>query len=70
MTGVIALDIESASAKVSSGMPDDEDEDYEIPIWAGVLPIRTVTGELETDKRVIEGVEPSSVVLDMQNKSL
>jgi nitroimidazol reductase NimA-like FMN-containing flavoprotein (pyridoxamine 5'-phosphate oxidase superfamily) len=30
MTGVIELNIESASAKISTGMPDDEDEDYEI----------------------------------------
>ena len=40
MTGVIALQIETASAKIASGMPEDEDEDYDIPIWAGVLPLR------------------------------
>ena len=70
MTGVIALDIESASAKISSGMPDDEDEDYEIPIWAGVIPIATTTGQLQTDDRVIDGVEPSAVVLALQGKTL
>ena len=68
MTGVIAFTIESASAKIATGMPDDEDEDYDIPIWAGVLPIHTTTAELETDDRVIEGVEPSYVVLDMQRR--
>ena len=36
MTGVIALQIESASAKVASSMPEDEDEDYAIPIWAEI----------------------------------
>ncbi|MDH3545675.1 MAG: pyridoxamine 5'-phosphate oxidase family protein [Gammaproteobacteria bacterium] len=70
MTGVIALNIDSASAKISSGMPDDEDEDYAIPIWAGVLPVRNVTGVVETDDRVIAGVEPSAVVLSMQNRAL
>lgn len=70
MTGVIALNIDSASAKISSGMPDDEDEDYAIPIWAGVLPVRNVTGVVQTDDRVIAGVEPSAVVLSMQNKAL
>ena len=38
-TGIIELTIESASAKVSTGMPDDEDDDYDIPIWAGILPL-------------------------------
>lgn len=70
MTGVIALPIESASAKVSDGMPDDEDEDYEIPIWAGVLPLKSTFGELVWDDRLIEGVEPSDVVTDMQGKTL
>ena len=37
MTGVIAVSIDAASAKISTGMPDDEDEDYAIPVWAGVL---------------------------------
>ena len=70
MTGVIALDIESASAKVSAGMPDDEDEDYDIPIWAGVIPISTTTGTLETDDQVLDGVAPSDVVLALQRKIL
>ena len=68
MTGVIALDIETASAKVSAGMPEDEDEDYEIPIWAGVIPIETTTGQLQTDDRVLDGVKPSSVVQALQGK--
>ena len=70
MTGVIALEIESASAKVATGMPDDEDEDYAIPIWAGVLPIETRIGDLQTDDRVLEGVEPSAVVRAMEHKAL
>jgi len=70
MTGVIALDIESASAKVSSGMPEDEDEDYDIPIWAGVIPIETRTGSLQTDDRVLDGMEPSEVVRALQDRAL
>ena len=70
MTGVIALEIETASAKIAADMPDDEDEDYEIPIWAGVLPLRTQALELVSDDRLIEGVTPSDVVLAMQNKAL
>jgi len=44
MTGVIALPIESASAKVTAGPPEDEDEDYALPVWAGVLPVEQVFG--------------------------
>jgi len=70
MTGVIALQIESASAKVTASMPDDEDEDYDIPIWAGVLPIESRLTELQTDDRVLEGVEPSAIVRVLQSKTL
>ena len=70
MTGVVALDIDTASAKISSGMPDDEDEDYEIPIWAGVLPMLTQLTELQSDERVLEGVKPSAVVRALERKTL
>lgn len=70
MTGVIALGIDSASAKISSGMPDDEDEDYDIPIWAGVLPLESTLTTLRSDDRVLDGVEPSAVVRAMQGKIL
>lgn len=70
MTGVIALQIESASAKISSGMPDDEDEDYDIPIWAGVIPIESRLMELQSDDRLIDGVEASEIVRAMQGKLL
>jgi nitroimidazol reductase NimA-like FMN-containing flavoprotein (pyridoxamine 5'-phosphate oxidase superfamily) len=70
MTGVIAITIESASAKISSGMPDDEDEDYEIPIWAGILPLHSTFTTLQSDDRLIDGVEPSDAVRSMQGKRL
>lgn len=70
MTGVIALDIDSASAKIATGMPDDEDEDYDIPIWAGVLPLKSTLTTLQTDDRVLDGMEPSAVVRAMQGKIL
>lgn len=70
MTGVIGLTIDTASAKVSSGMPDDEDEDYDIPIWAGILPLKSAFAEIESDQRLVEGVAPSAAVLAMQHKVL
>lgn len=69
-TGIIALDIESASAKVSTGMPEDEDADYEIPIWAGILPLKSAFTTLESDARLIDGVAASAVVRAMENKQL
>lgn len=70
MTGVIALSIESASAKISSGMPDDEDEDYDIPIWAGILPLQSAFTTIQSDDRLIDGVEASAVVKAMQGRIL
>ena len=70
MTGVISLHIESASAKISSGMPEDEDEDYDIPIWAGVLPIESRLTTLQSDDRLIDNAQPSAVVRALQDKLL
>ena len=41
-TAAVAVEIESASAKVRSGMPSDEPEDLELPTWAGVIPVRQI----------------------------
>ena len=70
MTGVIAVDIETASVKISDGMPDDEDEDYDIPIWAGVLPIESRLTELQSDDRLLDGVTPSVVVTQLEGRTL
>lgn len=40
-TTVLAMDLSEAVAKVRTGMPIDDDEDYALPIWAGVLPVQT-----------------------------
>lgn len=70
MTGVIAVNIETASAKISSGMPEDEDEDYDIPIWAGVLPIENRLTSLRSDDRLIDNIEASDAVRSLENKLL
>lgn len=70
MTGVIRLDIDAASAKLSNGMPDDEEEDYDIPVWAGVLPLTSSFTELLSDDRVLEGAEPSAAVKRLQGRTL
>ena len=70
MTGVIAVDIASASAKISAGMPDDEDADYDIPVWAGVLPVETRSTGLLDDDRLLEGAAPSAAVQALQDRKL
>jgi len=70
MTGVIALGIEAASAKVSAKMPEDDEHDYAIPVWAGVLPIETRLTQLEDDPRKLDGVEASDDVRRLENRRL
>ena len=61
-TSVIAMEIEQASAKIrAKGVADDE-EDYELPIYAERIPVRTVMGAPEPCPRLREGVErPASL---------
>jgi nitroimidazol reductase NimA-like FMN-containing flavoprotein (pyridoxamine 5'-phosphate oxidase superfamily) len=51
-TTVLSLPLEEASAKVRTGPPLDDEEDYELAVWAGVLPLKTVAGELVPDPRL------------------
>lgn len=57
-TAVLALDLKEVSAKVRPTTPPiDEDEDYDLPVWAGLLPLRQVPGEPVPDPRLLPGVE-------------
>jgi uncharacterized protein len=51
-TNVLSLPLDEASAKVRTGPPIDDDEDYDLPVWAGVLPIRTVVDPPQPDPRL------------------
>lgn len=44
-TTVLAIPLEEVSAKVRTGGPVDEEADYSLPVWAGVLPLETVAKE-------------------------
>lgn len=49
-TTVLALPLTEASAKIRTGPPKDDDEDMAIPVWAGELPLQTVTGAPVADE--------------------
>lgn len=44
-TLVLALPMDETSAKVRVGPPHDDEEDYDLPLWAGVVPLQMVAGE-------------------------
>ncbi|MBM3549988.1 MAG: pyridoxamine 5'-phosphate oxidase family protein, partial [Alphaproteobacteria bacterium] len=56
-TTVLVMDLKECSAKIRTGPPVDDEEDYALPIWAGVLPVRMVTGEPIDDERNLPGVK-------------
>ena len=51
-TTVLRLPIEEASAKIRTGDPKDDEEDYAMDVWAGVLPLSLQTGEPVADHRL------------------
>jgi len=51
-TLVLALPIDEASAKIRTGGPVDDEEDYALPVWAGVLPLTLTPGEPIADNGV------------------
>ena len=48
-TAVLALPLDEVSAKVRTGPPKDDDPDYDLPIWAGVLPVSLTPGDPVAD---------------------
>jgi nitroimidazol reductase NimA-like FMN-containing flavoprotein (pyridoxamine 5'-phosphate oxidase superfamily) len=54
-TAILALPIHEASAKLRTGGPVDDEEDYALQAWAGVIPLRTVAGTPQGDTRLREG---------------
>lgn len=55
-TSVLCLPLNEVSAKVRSGPPLDLEGDYSVPVWAGVVPVRTQVGEPVADAHVIPGI--------------
>jgi nitroimidazol reductase NimA-like FMN-containing flavoprotein (pyridoxamine 5'-phosphate oxidase superfamily) len=61
-TSVLAIGIEEASAKIRTGPPLDDEEDYALAAWAGAIPLSIQTGAPEPDPRLRTGIEPPAYV--------
>jgi len=61
-TSVLEFAIEEASAKIRQGPPLDDEEDYALPVWAGVLPLRMEPQAPIADERLPEGIDPPAYV--------
>lgn len=55
-TTIVAVAIDSASAKIRSGPPGDDEEDCRRPTWAGVLPLSVQYGPFQPDPRLAAGI--------------
>ena len=65
-TMVLGMEISEGSAKVRTGGPVDDEEDYDLPIWAGVIPVQTTVGAPIPDPRNIAGVSVPEHVSDFR----
>ena len=65
-TAVLAVPIEEVSAKVRTGDPKDDEEDYALPVWAGILPLALTPGYPVPDSRLEPGIAVPAYVKDWQ----
>ncbi len=65
-TTVLSMPIDEASAKVRTGQPIDDEPDYALPIWAGVLPVETRVLPPEPDPRNLADVAMPGHVTDFK----
>ena len=64
LTTVLSLPLDEASAKVRTGPPLDDEEDYELSVWAGVIPLRLVADAPISDPRLPAEIGPPPCALD------
>jgi len=65
-TSVLKLPITEASAKIRTGDPKDDEEDYTMDVWAGVLPMNLSKGEPVADTRLADGIPVPDYVRDYE----
>ena len=63
-TSALALPLDEASVKIRAGGPSDEPEDYELDIWAGVVPVTSGFGVPEPDGVLRPGIGTPAHILE------
>lgn len=66
-TKVLALEIDEASAKIRTGDPGDEEEDYALDVWAGLLPLEKKWGKPKADNLLRPGIEVPDYLKDLND---
>lgn len=61
-TTVLVLPLNEVSAKIRTGPPIDDEEDYSLPVWAGVVPVRPQLGEPVPDSRLVSAIPAPRIV--------
>ena len=64
LTTVLTLPLVEASAKVRTGPPLDDEEDYELDVWAGVIPLRLIANAPTSDPRLPAEIDPPPYVIN------
>jgi nitroimidazol reductase NimA-like FMN-containing flavoprotein (pyridoxamine 5'-phosphate oxidase superfamily) len=65
-TTVLKMHLEEVSAKIRTGPPGDDEADYAQDIWAGVVPVHSVIGEVEDDPRLKPGIARPAYLKDIK----
>jgi uncharacterized protein len=65
-TAVLALPLDEASVKARTGWPKDDEEDYELDYWAGVLPIRLTVGTAQPDPLLRQDIGVPAHIAELQ----
>jgi hypothetical protein len=68
-TTILAVPLKEASAKLRTGPPKDDEADYDLPVWAGVLPLSSVPQTPLDDPHLGYGLEPTPNVTDYRRPS-
>jgi hypothetical protein len=65
-TTVMSLELKEVAAKVRPGPPSDDEADYGLSVWAGVVPVRYQIGAPEDDPRLNPGIDQPAYLGDVK----